>query len=191
MHIAGAAGEPELVYTDQLLKIASLRLPWLLATLAGLTVPALLVWAFQVTFPSMLALIPFVPVIGAMGGNVGSQSATIVVRGFATGRVDFHNLGHFLFKELVISSLMGLACGVLSGLVSMVWHGDVRLSLTVAISMTVAIVASAILGVLVPYFFRLIRVDPAIAAGPAVTTIDDIVAIGIYYLVALLLITSP
>jgi len=121
---------------------------------------------------------------------VGSQSATIVVRGFATGRVDFQNLGHFLFKELMVSSLMGLACGVLSGLVSQLWHGDVRLSATIAISMTVAIIASAILGVLVPFFFRLVKIDPAIAAGPAVTTIDDIVAIGIYYGVALLLITG-
>ena len=191
MHMAGAtAGEPELVYTDQLFRIAGVRLPWLLATLAGLAIPAVLIRGFQITFPHMEALVPFVLVIGAMGGNVGSQSATIVVRGFATGRVDFPNLGHFLFKELGVSTLMGLACGVLSGAVSMVWHGDLRLSLTVGISMFVAIIASAILGVLVPYFFRLVKIDPAIAAGPAVTTIDDIVAIGIYYVVAILLITA-
>jgi len=191
MHMAGAtAGEPELVYTDQLFRIAGVRLPWLLATLAGLAVPAVLIRGFQISFAHMDALVPFVLVIGAMGGNVGSQSATIVVRGFATGRVDFRNLGHFLGKELVVSSLMGLACGVLSGLVCQLWHGDLRLSATVAISMSVAIVASAILGVLMPYFFRWVNIDPAIAAGPAVTTIDDIVAIGIYYLVALLLITA-
>ena len=190
MHMAGATThEPELVYTDQVLKIAGVRLPWLLATLAGLTVPALLVWAFQVSFPAMMALVPFIPVIGAMGGNVGAQSSTIVVRGFATGRVDFHNLGGFLFKELIISSLMGLACGLLSGVVAIVWHGDPMLSVTVAVSMVAAIVASALMGVLVPYFFRLVKIDPAIAAGPLVTTIDDIIAIGIYYLVALALIS--
>ena len=190
LHMAGATTqEPELVYTDQVFKIASVRLPWLMATLGGLTVPALLVWAFQVSFPEMLALVPFIPVIGAMGGNVGSQSATIVVRGFATGRVDFHNLGRFLFKELIISTLMGLACGVLSGVVAIVWHGDPMLSVTVAVSMVAAIVASALMGVLVPYFFRLIKIDPAIAAGPLVTTIDDIIAIGIYYVVALAFIT--
>jgi magnesium transporter len=190
MHMAGATTqEPELVYTDQVFRIASVRLPWLLATLAGLTVPALLVWAFQVSFPEMLALVPFIPVIGAMGGNVGAQSSTIVVRGFATGRVDFHNLGRFLFKELIISTLMGLACGVLSGVVAIVWHGDPMLSVTVAVSMVAAIVASALMGVLVPYLFRLINIDPAIAAGPLVTTIDDIIAIGIYYVVALALIT--
>jgi len=189
MHMAGATThEPELVYTDQVLKIAGVRLPWLLATLAGLTVPALLVWAFQVSFPHVMALVPFIPVIGAMGGNVGAQSSTIVVRGFATGRVDFHNLGRFLFKELIISTLMGVACGVLSGVVAIIWHGDPMLSVTVAVSMVAAIIASALMGVLVPYFFRLVKIDPAIAAGPLVTTIDDIIAIGIYYVVALALI---
>ena len=191
LHMAGATiQEPELVYTNQIFKIASVRLPWLLATLAGLTVPALLVWAFQVSFPEMIALIPFIPVIGAMGGNVGAQSSMIVVRGFATGRVDFHNLGGFLFKELVISTIMGLACGALSGVVAIIWHGNPMLAVTVTVSMVAAIIASALMGVLVPYFFRLIKVDPAIAAGPLVTTIDDIIAIGISYLVALLLITG-
>ncbi len=151
LHMAGATtNEPELVYTNQLFKIASVRLPWLLATLAGLTVPALLVWAFQVSFPEMLALIPFIPVIGAMGGNVGAQSSTIVVRGFATGRVDFYNLGGFLFKELVISTLMGLACGALSGIVAIVWHGHPMLAVTVTVSMVAAIIASALMGVSCP-----------------------------------------
>jgi magnesium transporter len=191
LRMAGAGTqEPELVYTDQPFKIASVRLPWLLATLAGLTVPAFLVWAFQVSFPEMLTLVPFIPVIGAMGGNVGSQSATIVVRGFATGRVDFHNLGKFLFKELIVSTLMGIACGIISGLVAILWHGDPTLSIVVTVSMMAAIVASAIMGVLVPYLFRLINIDPAIAAGPLVTTIDDIIAIGIYYLAALAFITT-
>jgi magnesium transporter len=188
-HMAGARSrEPELVYTDQVFKIASVRLPWLLATLAGLTVPALLVWAFQVSFPKVLALIPFIPVIGAMGGNVGAQSSTIVVRGFATGRVDLRNLGGFLYRELIISTLMGLACGALSGVVAVVWHGDLVIAVVVTVSMVAAIIASALMGVFVPYFFRVIRIDPAIAAGPLVTTIDDIIAIGIYYVVALLFI---
>jgi len=69
MHIAGTTtGEPELVYTDQLFRIAGMRLPWLLATLAGLAVPAVLTRGFQITFPHMDILVPFVLVIGAMGG---------------------------------------------------------------------------------------------------------------------------
>jgi magnesium transporter len=188
MHMAGATiYEPELVYTDQVLKIAGVRLPWLLATLAGLTAPAFLVSAFQVSFPQMMTLVPFIPVIGAMGGNVGSQSSTIVVRGFATGRVDLDNLGRFLARELLIGLLMGAACGLLAGVVAIVWRGNPLLAVTVAVSMLAAMVTAALLGVLVPWLFRLLRIDPAIAAGPLVTTINDTTAIGIYYVVALVL----
>jgi magnesium transporter len=186
MHMAGAAVfEPDLVYTDRIFKITSVRLPWLLATLAGLTFPALLVEAFQVSFPKMMALVPFIPVIGAMGGNIGGQSSTIIVRGFATGRVDFQNLRGFLLKELLVGLLMGVACGLLVAVVATLWHGDPLLSLTVALSMLMAMATAATLGVLVPFFFRLIKVDPAIAAGPLVTTINDTTAISIYYLTAL------
>ena len=191
MRMAGATThEPELVYTDQVFKIAGVRLPWLLATLAGLTVPAFLVSAFQVSFPDMITLVPFIPVIGAMGGNIGSQSSTIVVRGFATGRVDVHNLGRFLLKELSIGLLMGLACGLLAGVVAIVWRGHPMLAVTVAVSMLAAMTTAALLGVLVPWIFRLLGIDPAIAAGPLVTTINDTSAISIYYVVALLLISS-
>jgi len=190
LHMAGATThEPELVYTDQVFKIAGVRLPWLLATLAGLTVPAFLVSAFQVSFPHMMTLVPFIPVIGAMGGNIGSQSSTIVVRGFATGRVDVHNLGRFLMKELMVGLLMGVACGLLAGVVAIVWRGNPLLAVTVAVSMLAAMATAALLGVLVPWLFRLLRIDPAIAAGPLVTTINDTTAISIYYVVALALIT--
>ena len=190
MHMAGATiYEPELVYTDQVFRIAGVRLPWLLATLAGLTVPAFLVSAFQFSFPQMMTLVPFIPVIGAMGGNVGSQSSSIVVRGFATGRVDVDNLGRFLVKELMIGLLMGVACGLLAGVVAIIWHGNPLLAVTVAVSMLAAMMTAALLGVLVPWLFRLLRIDPAIAAGPLVTTINDTTAISIYYVVALALIS--
>ena len=184
LRMAGAE-EPELVYTDQIFKIAWVRMPWLISTLVGLTVPALLTRLFQISFPYMATLVPFVLVIGAMGGNIGTQSATIVVRGFATGRVDFDNLGRFLFKETIVSFIIGIACGLIAGAVALLWQGDWILGVTVAVSMTAAVIVSAVLGVLVPYLFRAIKIDPAVAAGPTVTTVNDIVAIGIYYLVAL------
>ncbi len=191
LHMAGASpDEPELVYTDRLFKITSVRLPWLVVSLSALTIPALLIGLFQASFPQMLALIPFIPVIGAMGGNVGTQTTTIVVRGFANGRVDFHNLGRVWAKEVFIGAMIGITCGLFAGALAMVWHKDYLLSLAVALSMAMGIISAATLGVLVPFFFRLIKIDPAIAAGPAVTTINDIVAIAIYYGVAMMVIAA-
>jgi magnesium transporter len=189
MHMVGVGHEePELVYSDRKLRIATARLPWLLATMGGLVVSALLYWQFQLSFPHLLALVPFIPVISAMGGNVGTQSSTIVVRGFAIGRVDFRNLGRVIVRELLVGAMMGVACGVVTGIVATVWHHDAMLSVTVAVAMVTAISNAALVGVLVPYLFRWIGIDPAIAAGPLVTTLNDVLSAAIYYGVALLLI---
>ncbi len=181
--------EPELVYTNRIFKIASVRLPWLLAALGGGMVSALLVNRFQISFPELLILVAFIPVIAAMGGNIGSQSSTIVVRGFATGRIDFNNLGRFLTREMAIGVIMGLVCGTALGVVARIWHGNIMLGLTVGLAMALAIAVSAVMGVLVPFFFRMLRVDPAIAAGPLVTTGNDVLGLAIYYVVALLILT--
>ena len=183
--------EAELVYTNRVFKITSVRLPWLLATIGGTLVSGLIVFQFGSTFSGALALLlmTFVPVIGAMGGNIGSQSSTIVVRGFATGRIDTNNLVRYLLRELVIGAMMGACCGLVVGLVALLWHDNGILGLAVGLSLFLAIFFSAVMGVVVPYFFRLIRVDPAIAAGPLVTTANDIIGLSIYYLVAILILS--
>jgi magnesium transporter len=189
MHMVGVGhDEPELVYSDRKLRIAAARLPWLLATMGGLVVSALLYWKFQLSFPHLLALVPFIPVISAMGGNVGTQSSTIVVRGFAIGRVDLRNLGRVVIRELLVGTMMGVACGVITGIIATVWHHDPMLSVTVTISMVAAITNATLVGVLVPFLFRRIGIDPAIASGPLVTTLNDVLSASIYYVVALLLI---
>ena len=187
LRMAGAE-EPELIYTNRVFKIASVRLPWLLCTIGGGLLSGWFLWQFKVSFPQLLALITFVPVIAAMGGNIGTQSSTIVVRGFATGRIDYHSLGRFLWRELAIGLIMGVVCGLVLGLVGSLWHENNMLGLAAGISMALAIAASAVMGVAVPFLFRLIRVDPAIAAGPLVTTANDLLGIVLYYLVALILI---
>ena len=119
---------------------------------------------------------------------MGAQSSIIVVRGFATGRVDFHAVGRFLGRELVIALIMGIVCGLVAGLVALIWRCNVLLGVTVSAAMIAALLVAAAMGVLVPYLFRKIGIDPAIAAGPLVTTFEDILATSIYFLFALLLI---
>jgi len=188
MRMAGAE-EPELVYTNRIFKIATVRLPWLLANVAGGVLTGMLLWQFNVTFPNMLALLIFIPAIAAMCGNVGTQSSTIVVRGLATGRIDYNNLRRMLGKELAVGAIMGLVCGTVLGLTAKFWQGSDVIGWTVGVSLSAAVVVSALMGVLVPFLFRLIRIDPAIAAGPLVTTSNDVIGVTIYYLVALLFIT--
>jgi magnesium transporter len=179
MKMAGIP-EEELVYGSHVFKIARVRLPWLLTNLCGGILTGYLMWLFKVTLHEVLALITFVPVITAMGGNIGIQTSSIIVRGFAIGRVDFNNLKRFLLKEMAIGFLMGIACGVVAGCAAMLWHKNPLLGPIVALAMVVAITTSASMGTLVPAFFKKIKVDPAIAAGPFVTTANDIIGIIIY-----------
>ena len=181
--MAGASDE-ELIHGYQAFKIARLRLPWLLTNLLGGVVTGYLMWKFKVTLEAAIALITFIPVITGMGGNVGSQSATIVVRGFATGRVDISTIGRVFLKEIRVGIIMGVVCGCTVGLIAFFWHGNPYLGVVVGLAMMIAMTVAATMGVLAPAFFKRIGVDPAIAAAPFVQTANDITGILIYFSMA-------
>lgn len=172
--------EEEYVYHDKVTRVARLRLPWLITNLFGGLLTGYIMWLFKVTIKDMLALITFIPVITGMGGNVGVQSSSIMVRGFATGKVSFDRVKLFLVREILIGFMMGIICGIVVGLVGYIWHHSFILGLVVGIAMMAAMTVAATMGTLVPTFFRKIHVDPAIASGPFVTTSNDIVGILIY-----------
>ena len=179
----------ELLYGDRPLRISLIRLPWLVVNLVGGFCTGLLLWIFQATLEQTIALVAFVPVITAMGGNVGSQSAMIVIRGYATGRIDPSAVGTTVFREGSIGLLMGLLCGGMIGLASVIWLGDPTLGLVVSVAMFAAMSVATAIGALAPVAFRRIGVDPAIAAGPFVTTANDITGILIYMLTATALLS--
>ena len=178
--MAGAS-EEELLYGYKSFKIARLRLPWLVTNLFGGVVTGYLMWRFKATLEQVIALISFIPVITGMGGNVGGQSATIVVRGFATGRIDFSTLRQVFFKELRVGMIMGAVCGLVVGLVAFIWHHNVYLGLVVGLAMVTAMTVAATMGVIATSFFKKIGIDPAIASSPFVQTANDITGILIYF----------
>jgi len=179
MKMAGIP-EEEIIYGSHVFEISRARLPWLITNLFGGLLTGYLMWLFRITLHEVLALITFIPVITAMGGNVGIQSSSIMIRGFAVGRVDFNNLRRILFKEIKIGLIMGIACGIVAGCAAMLWHKDPLLGPIVALAMVTAITTAASMGTLIPAFFKKMNIDPAIAAGPFVTTANDIVGILIY-----------
>lgn len=185
--MAGAS-EEELMYGYKSFKIARLRLPWLLVNLLGGVITGYLMWWFQLTLKEVIALIAFIPVITGMGGNVGGQSATIVVRGFATGRIDFTTMRKVFFKELRVGVIMGCVCGLTVAGIASVWHQNIYLGLVVGVAMVVAMTVAACMGVLAPAFFKRMGVDPAIASTPFVQTANDITGILIYFGTATLFI---
>jgi len=185
LRMAGTS-EDELLLGNKSLKIAQLRLPWLLTTLVGGVVTGTLMWYFRATLEQVIMLISFIPVITGMGGNVGGQTSTILVRGFATGRIEFSMLRQVFFKELRVGLVMGMVCGLVIATVAMVWHQNLYLGLVVGLAMVTAITVAACMGVIVTSFFKKVGIDPAIASSPFVQTVNDISGILIYFSTATL-----
>jgi magnesium transporter len=185
LKMAGAGTpEEEFILHTSSLNAARLRLPWLLTTLLGTMITASIVWIFRFTLHEVIALVTFLPVIAAMGGNIGVQSSTIVVRGLATGRVDLANLWKVVARELKVGTLMAIACGLALSLVAYLWHGHVMMGIVLGAAMFFAITVAAIMGTLVPVILKKLNFDPAIASGPFVTTANDITGIAIYLALA-------
>ncbi len=180
LRMAGTS-EEEMLLGYKSFQIARLRLPWLLTTLFGGVITGTLMWFFKATLEHAIMLISFIPVITGMGGNVGSQTSTILVRGFATGRVDFSMLRRIFLKELRVGLIMGLVCGLTIATVATIWHQNVYLGMVVGVAMIAAITVAACMGVLVTAFFKKIGIDPAIASSPFVQTVNDITGILIYF----------
>ncbi|MDF1552007.1 MAG: magnesium transporter [Deferrisomatales bacterium] len=172
--------QEELLYGNQVLPIARLRLPWLVVNLFGGVLTGTILWYFRATVEEIIALLSFLPVITGMGGNVGTQSSSILVRAFATGRVEFADLPSHLWKEMRVGLLLGVVCGVLVGAAAFVWHRNPALGVVVGVSMTAAMTVAATMGTLAPAFFRRLDIDPAVASGPFVSTANDITGILIY-----------
>jgi magnesium transporter len=195
LRMAGTA-EEEIVYGNQVFKISRVRLPWLITNLLGSLVSGSVLALFEATFAQIVVLLVFLPVMMAMAGNVGLQSSAIMVRGFAVGRVQFNNLWSVLYKEVRVGLTMGIVCGLVVGLLAVaavkleLWSGTPILGLVVGISMFCSIAWAALVGTITPAVFKRLKVDPAIASGPFVTTANDCTSILIYLSIATLFISS-
>lgn len=178
LQMAGAGGED--LVADRTVRSAMLRLPWLITNLFGGLLTGYLMWMYKATLDQILALITFVPVITGMGGNVGTQSASVTIRGFALGRIDLTNIRRFLWKEMRVGALMGTICGTGLTLIGWIWHHNAYLGLVVGLSLFVAMTFASSMGTLIPALFERYHIDPALASGPFVTTLNDVSGILIY-----------
>ena len=116
----------------------------------------------------------------AMGGNTGTQAATVVVRGLATGDISLMNIGKRLWMEMRVALVNALICGVLLGLIVGSWLSDFSLGSIVALALVLIIVNAGVIGSAVPLALKKLNIDPALATGPFVTTSNDILSLLIY-----------
>jgi magnesium transporter len=182
--------DDELLYQEQPLQVARIRLPWMMVNLAGLLAAGLLLKHFQVTLREALFLLTFVPVVMGMGGTIGSQTSTIATRALAAGRLGKGpgGLRHFLSQQVLVGAILGLAIAGVVGLAAWLLESNPYYGLVVGAAVFLTIVVAASNGVLVPVLFRRLGIDPALATGPFVTTVNDLTGILIFFGLASLLI---
>jgi magnesium transporter len=161
-------------------KISRARLPWLLLGLLGGLVSAIVINHFHGSIEKILALSFFIPVIMAMGGNTGIQASTVVIRGLATGDISIIRIGRRLLTELWVALINGILCGMLLGLVVYFWLSDLPLGIGVGVSLITVILFSGAFGSFIPLFLKKLNIDPALAAGPFITTSNDILGLFVY-----------
>ena len=185
LQMAGAGKDREILLKSSW-ENAKVRLPWLLASWIGGVVAASVIGSYEHMLESIIALAAFIPVIIGMGGNIGTQSSTIIVRGMATGRIEIGNEFRILIKELRVGLILGVLYGVMLGVfANLRFIGtDPMLGLVVGLSITCSMLIAVTVGSITPLVLRKLDIDPAVATGPFVTTSIDILGVLLYFVIA-------
>jgi len=170
---------------DSIFKLTKARLPWLIIGMIGGLLGAKVIGVFNLEKNFELAF--FIPLIAAMGGNIGVQSAAIVVQGLANKSIGVENISQKLIKELYVGLLNGFICSVIILVSSLILNYKITLSITVSISLLVVIVFAALFGTSIPLILKKYKIDPALATGPFITTFNDILGLFIYFYIGSLI----
>ncbi len=164
------------------------RLPWLLITLFGGLIAGTIMRNIEAELQAVVALAYFIPLLLGMGGNVGTQSSTVTVRGLSTGQVDPTQLFGNVLKEACVGFIVGGVCAVLIGLIAYLWQGNLVLSLVVGIALIFNMATAATVGTFVPLALKRVNIDPAVASAPFISTSIDVVGLLIYSILAAIFI---
>ena len=185
LQMAGVGKDREILLKSPI-ENAQSRAPWILASLIGGICAAGIISYFNSLLEQIIVLAAFIPVIIGVGGNVGTQSSTIVVRGLATGRVDAANTFPLILKELLVGSILGVAYGLVVGFAAEYITGiDMsNLGLVIGLSIFCSMTIATAVGASVPIVLKKLGFDPAISTGPFVTTAIDIIGVALYFVIA-------
>lgn len=173
------------------LQVSRGRLPWLLVGLVGAGLSGMVIGSFESALEQAVILATFIPIVMAMAGNAGIQSAAIAVQGLASGEVWSSDMVRRLGKELAVALINGLVLAlvlaVAVAVLPIVDADSVRLAITAGLSLLVVIILAACIGTTVPLLLHRFGIDPAIATGPFITTSNDILGLAVFFLIATLL----
>lgn len=160
---------------------AKKRLPWLIILLFLGMMTATLIGLFEATLEKVAILATFIPLIAGMAGNSGTQALAVAVRGIATGEIHNNTIKKLILREAYTGVITGLCCGVIVTFLVLFWQNNIYLGMLVGASIMGALFVATLAGSLIPLIMHKFKIDPAIASGPFITTINDLISILIYF----------
>lgn len=176
--VSGITGDVE--STDSIRDQTRARLPWLIIGLFGGLLGALVIGAHETALSVYPQLAMFIPMITAMGGNVGVQSSSIVVQSLASGTTDFNSTATKLMKELGVAIITATILSLIVLGATFFIYDNIALTLSVGVSLFAVIVFASLVGTFIPLALNRLKIDPALATGPFITTLNDIIGLMIY-----------
>ena len=184
LQMAGAGKDTEILLKSTK-ENAMIRAPWLFASWLGGVMALFIIGAFEEELKQVLALAAFIPIVMGMGGNIATQSSTIVVRGIATGRINMDQFRKIVFKEMRVGIILGILYGAFLGVLAFFGYAEPKLlGVVVGLSIFFSMAMAATIGTAIPLVLKRFDIDAAVATGPFVTTAIDILGVLAYFMIA-------
>lgn len=169
------------ILSGNIFKAIRARTPWLFITLIGEFIAVHVGNHFSSTLHAVPIIAIFMPLLAGLGGNIGTQSITLMVRGFSTGQVTLSAAFRHIFREMFVGLIIGLFFGLLVALVTWGWRNNIYLGMVVGLAMTINMTLATIIGTFTPFALKRLKIDPAVASGPMIATTIDIMGLTIYF----------
>lgn len=177
------------ILSGNVFKAIRARTPWLFITLIGEFLAVQVGNHYEPTIHAVPIIAIFMPLLAGLGGNIGTQSITLMVRGFSTGQVTLSSAFKHILREMFVGLFIGTFFGLMVTLVTWGWRDNVYLGIVVGLAMLINMTMATILGTLTPFALKSLKIDPAIASGPVIATTIDVMGLAVYFtLVTLFLV---
>ena len=171
-------------FETSVFKHAKNRIVWLLVLMLSSAITGGIITNYEEAFAAVPLLVAFIPMIMGTGGNCGSQSSTLIIRGLATDEIEPKDVLKTLWKEFRVSIIVGITLAIVNGIRIMIQYDDLQLAIVIGLTLIATVALSKALGCLLPMFAKKIKLDPAIMATPLITTLVDIFSILVYFQIA-------
>ena len=160
------------------------RIVWLLVLMLSSAITGGIITNYEQAFAAVPLLVAFIPMIMGTGGNCGSQSSTLIIRGLATDEIELKDIFKALWKEFRVSIIVGITLAIVNGIRIMIQYNDIQLAIVIGLTLISTVALSKALGCLLPMLAKKLKLDPAIMATPLITTLVDIFSILVYFQIA-------